>query len=284
MQHSSFLEYKRYRYLKAAALLCLLATGAYGWHRSTRFDTPGGVGYGGSWMGYVLGTVAALLVVWLVLLGVRKRSHRASLTSVQGWLSAHIYLGIAVLVIATLHTGLEFGVNLHTLAYVLLVLVVVSGLYGVLVFTQVPARMTSAMGDDSIQTLLSQIQEIDQQARKTAIRLPDEFNQLVLDAAEKTRMRGTVFDHILKTTSRRCPTTRAITRMQALNRSLKDDQGRLGREVLGLMLSRGAAVRRIRGEYRALARLRLWLMLHVPISCALVCALAGHIVSVFIYW
>ena len=49
-------------------------------------------------------------------------------------------------------------------------------------------------------------------------------------------------------------------------------------------LSRRAAVERIRREYRLLARLRLWLMVHVPLSVALLFALVAHIVSVFIYW
>ncbi len=284
MQHQSFLEYKRYRYLKVAASLSLLAIGAYSWHRNYVFQTPGGVGYGGSWMGYILGGVAGLLILWLLWLGIRKRRYRASTTSLQGWLSAHVYLGIAAVVVATLHSGLELGLNLHTLAYALMVVVVFSGIYGVLVFVRVPSYMTNAMGEDSVQTLVMQIQEIDQQARRVALLLPDEFNTLVLDAAEKTRMRGTVFDHILKTTSRRCPTTRAVHRVQELNRSLKDDQARMGRELFALLLSRRTAVRRIRGEYRALARLRLWLLVHVPLSLALLCALAGHIVSVFIYW
>ena len=69
MQHQSFLEYKRYRYLKVAAWLSLLAIGAYGWHRNYVFTSPGGLGYGGSWMGYTLGSVAGLLILWLLWLG-----------------------------------------------------------------------------------------------------------------------------------------------------------------------------------------------------------------------
>ena len=84
MQHQSFLEYKRYRYLKMAVWLCLLLVLAYGWHRDRYFATPGGLGYGGSPMGYALGTIAALLVVWLMLLGARKRSYGASRTTLQG--------------------------------------------------------------------------------------------------------------------------------------------------------------------------------------------------------
>ena len=186
--------------------------------------------------------------------------------------------------VATLHTGLELGFNLHSLTYGLLLAVVASGLYGVLVFSRVPAHKTNELGDDSIQTLVSQIQEIDRHARKLTLRLPDEFNTLVLDAAKKTQLRGTVFDHLSRATSRGCPSTRAVARMQLLNRHLKDEQGRRGREVFDLMPSRRTAVERIRGEFRSQARLRLWLMLHVPMWLALLCALAGHIVSVFIYW
>lgn len=284
MQHQSFLEYKRYRYLKVATWLSVLAAIAYGWHRNNEFNTPGGIGYGGTWMGYTLGSIAGLLILWLLWLGIRKRRYRASATTLQGWLSAHVYLGIAAVVIATLHSGLELGLNLHTLTYLLMVVVVFSGLYGVMVFLRVPSGMTAAMGEDSVQTLALQIKEIDQQARRVALLLPDEFNTLVLDAAEKTRMRGTVFDHIVKSTSRRCPTARAVARIQVLSRKLKDEQARQAREVLSLMLARRSAVDRIRGEYRALARLRLWLLLHVPLSLALLVALAGHIVSVFIYW
>jgi hypothetical protein len=284
MQHQSFLEYKRYRYLKWATWLTLLALGAYGWHRNTEFSAPGGVGYGGTWMGYTLGSLAGLLILWLLWLGIRKRRYRASSSTLQGWVSAHVYLGLAAVVLATLHSGLELGLNLHTLTYALMLVVVFSGIYGVLVFLRVPSAMTAAMGDDDIPGLVLQIQEVDQQARRVALLLPDEYNTLVLDAAEKTRMRGTVFDHILKSTSRGCPTARAVRRVQELNRSLKDDQARLGRELIALLLSRRSAVGRIRSQYRALARMRLWLLVHVPLSLALLVALVGHIVAVFIYW
>ena len=72
--------------------------------------------------------------------------------------------------------------------------------------------------------------------------------------------------------------------MQELNRKIKDEIARQGREVHGLMLTRRTAVEKIRSELRSLAWMRLWLIFHVPLTFALLMALTSHIVSVFIYW
>lgn len=284
IRHQSFLEFKRYRYLKLACWVFLAALAAYIWHRNLHFSAPGGLGYGGTWMGYTLGGIAATLVLWLLWLGVRKRRYRSSVTSLQGWVSAHIYLGIATLLIALLHSGFEFGANLHSLTLLLLAAVVASGIYGVLMYVQIPAYMTDKIGQDSLQGLFRQIHTTDLQARKAALQLSDEFNNLIVQAAEGTRMSGSFYENHVGRRLRACPTDVAVSRMQLLVAQLKDDQARLGREVFALMVSRQAAVRAVRQELRSLASLKRWLLWHVPLSVALLFALAAHIVSVFIYW
>ena len=123
-QHQSLLEYKNGRYLKLAIGLCVLAIGAYVWHEPpTVYLKP----YGGTWLGYTFGTV---LILWLMLLGVRKRGYRFATGSLQGRTSAHVYIGTSLLVIVTLHTAFEFGWNVHTAAYALMEIVIVSGMIG----------------------------------------------------------------------------------------------------------------------------------------------------------
>ncbi len=284
IRHQSFLEFKRYRYLKLAFALLLVLSTLYIWHRNFHFAMPGGTGYGGTPMGYTLGTVAAVLIVWLLWLGVRKRRYRTSRSSLQGWVSAHVYLGVATLFIGLLHSGFEMGLNLHTLTLVLLAIVVISGIYGVLNYVRVPTAMTEKMGDDSLKSLLGQIQTIDLQARKAALQLSDEVNALVLAAARDTRMTGSMFDGVLMRRLRPCPTQIAVDRMQVLAGKLKDEKARAGREVFTLMVSRLAAVQSVRRELQSLAQLKRWLLWHVPVSIALLFALTAHIVSVFTYW
>ena len=101
MKHQSILEYANFRWFKVAVALSALAGFAYGLHE------PSTKPYGGSALGYTLGTAAALLVLWLLWFGVRKRLYRSTLGTVQGWLSAHVYLGTALLVIGLLWTILS---------------------------------------------------------------------------------------------------------------------------------------------------------------------------------
>src|SRR6478735_2791285 len=111
--HQSFISYRRYRYGVIGLALCVIALATY-WVDSSR-ELPSG----GTWVGYTLGSVAALIICWLAAYGIRRRSFRLLKGSASGWLSAHVYLGVAALLIATLHCGFQFGRNVHTLTYVL---------------------------------------------------------------------------------------------------------------------------------------------------------------------
>ena len=123
IRHRSVLEYRHFRYLKVALVLSLGAGVAYWWH------DPPVKPYGGTWLGYSLGTVGALLIVWLMLFGVRKRRYAGGRNVLRGWLSAHVYLGTALILVALLHCGFQFGWNLHTLALVLMLAVIFSGFF-----------------------------------------------------------------------------------------------------------------------------------------------------------
>ena len=98
--HETFLAHRGFLYLKIALVLSILSIVLY-----LVLDYPAGHN-GGTWLGYGLGTVGALLIVWLMWFGMRKRSYGAGNWSLKGWLSAHVYLGLSLIIVATLHTRL----------------------------------------------------------------------------------------------------------------------------------------------------------------------------------
>ena len=277
MRHRSILEYARFRWFKAAIALSALAAAAYLWHR------PPLKPYGGTWLGYALGTIGALLILWLMWYGVRKRRYASTSGTVQGWLSAHVYLGTALVVVVTLHTGFELGWNIHTLAYVLMIAVVGTGLYGVVLYLRVPRAMTANLGADTLEGILLKLNDIDREMRARALSLPDPLLRLVDASVTGTRLGGG-FLRLLTARDPACPTSAAIAAWAGPARSLRDQGAKLGKEVYGLLLRKQQMLGQARRHLRHKALLDLWLYFHVPLAFMLLAALVAHVASVFIYW
>lgn len=283
-QHQSILEFKRGSYFKLALLLCAACVAAYVWHEpSTSQLKP----YGGTWLGYTLGTIAAVLIVWLMLLGVRKRSYSSTLGSVQGWTSAHVFLGGSLIVIATLHCAFEFGWNIHTLAYALMVLVVGSGMFGVFSYLLYPARITNNLAGETLDSLLFKMSELDRKCRRIALELPDEFNALVMkasaDAVRHADSGKSLRPWWLGGRGRnRLGESRDA--LLAMGSSLSGAQVRVNEQLVSEMTRLVSVTERVRLEFRLRALLKGWLVLHVPMSFALLAALTAHVISVFYLW
>ena len=277
MRHHSILEYARFRWFKASLLLAAACAAVYLWHE------PPLKPYGGTWLGYTLGTVGAALILWLTWYGVRKRRYRSSAGTLQGWLSAHVYLGAALIVVVTLHTGFELGMNVHTLAYVLMLLVIASGFYGVFVYLRIPRAMTENLGDDTLAGIVLKLEDLDRELREEALSLPDALVSVVNRSVDGTRLGGS-FWRLMRGTDPQCPTAAAVRDWPRLARSLTGDVARLDKAVYGLLLQKNQLLERARRDLKHKAVLDFWLYLHVPLAIMLLAALTAHVVSVFLYW
>src|SRR3954466_15781716 len=81
-RHEGFLRHKSFRWLKVALALCVVCLIAYA--LIDQQPRPSG----GTAYGYTLGTIATLLILWLTMLGVRKRAMTRGRWSLKGWTSA----------------------------------------------------------------------------------------------------------------------------------------------------------------------------------------------------
>lgn len=143
---------------------------------------------GGTWLGYVLGTAGALLIIWLSFLGIRKRAYQSMLGSVEGWLSAHVFLGTALLVIVTLHSTGELGWNVHSLAYILMVTVILSGFYGVYLYRVYPGRLVLNLAGNNRDGIRNEIKMLDQHCNQMMKKTSGEVQSVVQSALERTSL------------------------------------------------------------------------------------------------
>jgi hypothetical protein len=282
-QHQSILEYKKGRYLRLALGLCAVAIGVYAWHEPPAvYLKP----YGGTGLGYTLGTVGAVLILWLMLLGVRKRRYRSNVGTLQGWTSAHVYLGTALIIIATLHCAFEFGWNIHTLAYVLMMLVIASGFFGVYSYLRYPENMTGNLAGETLETMLLKVADLERKCRQIALELPDAVNALFMNAskraAEKSALGGS-FRLQLAGIDPRHPMRLARDELLKMDR-FTGDQAKAQKQLVAEMTRIVELTDRVRRELRFRALMQVWLYFHVPLSFALLAALSAHVISVFYFW
>lgn len=273
----SVLVFRNYRYLKIAVIMAVAAIAIYVWHE------PLGQPNGGTWVGYTLGTVGALLIVWLAWYGVRKRRYGIGRLTTQDWLSAHVYLGLSLIVIATLHTGFQVGWNVHTLAYVLMLLVIVSGIYGIWLYVQLPEGMSWNRSGLPLEEIMASIADLDHECQDRAVKLGDEINELVREAATNTGVGGGPMRQ-LTGLDPNCPTAKALKGVNELAKNLTGKDASAGRQLVLLLARKNELLRVAREDVRYRAWLNVWLVFHVPLTVGLLAALGTHIVSVFFYW
>ena len=269
------------------------------------YSTQGGFqpANGGTWQGYVLGTAGALLILWLLMLGIRKRRYSSNVGTVAGWTSAHVYLGTALLIIATLHSAGQLGWNVHSLAYMLMCIVIFSGFYGVYTYINYPHLITANRSGSSRSGLFAELFELDKRGRELGARAPDDINVVVRSAIERTAVGGGIYAQLAgkdqsrfvrpssaETSAAGKPVSNADQQpvigfiADRLPRTNKVAESELLQELLEVFCRRQAILRRVSHDIRLRGRIRVWLLIHIPISVALLFALVIHIVTTFIYW
>lgn len=317
VQRPNVMRYNNGRYLKLGGWLALLAVAGY-----VLFEPAATEPYGGTPTGYVLGILSQLIVFLLFWYGIYKRypvsernrrvaerrkpegwevdeaasSRRTQRRrsepqqdwrygqTLQGWLSLHINLGTALIVLATLHTGFEFGWNVHTLGYGLMLAVIASGFYGLYIYHTYPRLITDNLEEDTLESLLFKIDDLDERARVRALDLPDDVNRLVHDSRQGTMIGGGLW-HLIRGRQSDCPTQIAVRQIRRLGQKyIADEQPKYMRELYLLLLRKEKLVERARKAVMLQARLSAWLYLHVPLAIALLATLAVHVLSVLFYW
>src|SRR5256714_773638 len=127
---------------------------------------------GGTPLGLIFGTIALSIFIFAALLGVRKKIVLWRIGTVQRWLRAHIWLTLLTIPLVFLHSGFRLGGPMTTFIIILYLVVMVSGIYGLVLQNYVPTIMMERLPAESV---YEQIPHIRAQLVAAATKMRDSF-------------------------------------------------------------------------------------------------------------
>lgn len=234
--------------------------------------TPGGP-RGGTAIGLGFGIAGYVVMLFEGLLGARKKVPVWRLGRAQTWMRGHLWLGLITLPLIVFHAGFAYRGALTALLMILLVIVVVSGILGAALQHYLPRMITVRV---PMETIYEEIPHVRAQLREEAEQL---VTMLAVEAEhdDKVRFRETYTQAILPFLE--SPETSACPLFESLRRSTPaafhpalDDLENICEEE-----------RQLNRQRRLYNWLHAWLLVHVPLSIALLVLGGIHAVMALRY-
>jgi hypothetical protein len=138
---------------------------------------------GGTAIGLAFGSAGFAFMIFAALLGARKRVPVYRFGRAQTWMRGHLWLGLVSLPLILFHSGFRYGHGLTAWLMTLLIVVVVSGLFGAAMQHYMPRVMTREV---TMETIYEEIGHVRTQLLEEA----EELMQQVIGAEKKAAAEG----------------------------------------------------------------------------------------------
>ena len=113
-------------------------------------DSSSGTSMGGTALGLAFGGVGLAFMIFAALLGARKKVPVWRVGRAQTWMRGHLWLGLLSLPLIVLHSGFRYGHGLTAVLMTLLIIVVASGIFGAALQHYMPRVMTREVPMETI--------------------------------------------------------------------------------------------------------------------------------------
>jgi len=140
-------------WILASVVLLAVATAVYVPYARAALNGPSG----GSWVGLTFGFVGFAFMLFAGLLGARRKVPTWRVGRATTWMRAHIWLGLLSLPLILFHGGFGFGGPLTFVLMLLFIAVFVSGIVGLLLQQALPRLMLTRV---PLETVYEQIDEV----------------------------------------------------------------------------------------------------------------------------
>jgi hypothetical protein len=272
MISENFLNYKSWRWFWISLVTFLFFLSWY-----LMDDTPG-VPNGGTLFGISSGIAAAGIMVFLMWYAKRKRSYFSRVGTLKGWLSAHVWLGLLLIVLVPLHSGFQFGFSVHGLTYFFLIAVVLTGIWGIYAFIKYPSLIDSHRGGGSAKLLKEELTLVERQIENELGQSTDS----VLRVLKKydVAVPQSYWALLLASAPAELQSSEGAKDFSKMNEQEQQSAERL----LSLVNKKRSLITKMRKEARLFFALQCWLYIHLPLASILMVLLVLHIGIVLLMW
>jgi hypothetical protein len=153
-------------WLIASLLILSVSALLYGVYRIPSSHGPSsGELMGGSALGLTFGSFGLAFMIFAALLGARKKFPVWRVGRAQTWMRGHLWLGLLSLPLIVFHSGFRYGHGLTAVLMTLLLIVVASGVFGAALQHNMPRIMTREV---TMETIYEEIDHVRAQLREEA--------------------------------------------------------------------------------------------------------------------
>jgi hypothetical protein len=299
------------RWVGISLLALVVATAVYVPYHVRSLNGPSG----GSPIGLLYGFIGYGLMLFVGALGVRTRRPTWRLGRAETWLKGHVWLALLAYPLIFFHAGLALGGPLTVVLMVLFTIVTLSGILGVVLQQILPRVMTDRA---PLETIFEQVDHILDQIRGEAdhlVKAVADPEQAAVEAAAATvgrrpppsarraqvraqigasaapveeaqalkdfyenEVRPYLYDQVGRTASLNSPSKAAVVFAQLRTR-VPDSLHHVVEDLEAICEER----RQLRVQARLHHWLHAWLLVHVPLSVALLLLSAAHAVLALRY-
>ena len=237
--------------------------------------------HGGSTIGIAYGIAGSALIVILAAFGMRKRAYRSTFGTLENWMQSHIYLGLLAGVVLLLHTGFRFNDGIAVATFVLVAIVVFSGIAGAILYVTVPRLLTEVESNLTVAEISDQLNQLAKSMARIASGKSAPFQRIYNELIRESQPGWLAGWRLLFTRRRRKPQMTGDW-SNLIGLVGKDEQEEL-RQMLVVSRQRKELLLRLIYQQRYKNVLEAWLYVHVPFTIAAMVLAVVHVAAVFYY-
>lgn len=290
-------------WLIATVIITIISSVGYIFYANT---IPGGPD-GGSFMGLIYGLLGTTMILFAGFLGARKKIILLRIGSLSWWMRGHLWLGVLSLPMILFHAAFSFGGLLTSILLWLLFIIIFSGLIGAILQHALPGVMTDQVNNehtyeqsdnmrwsfrlDAYELVASVCGPLKEAAQErtaletylgSAPKEPKKIDPVEGDAAIKSMYIHTILPYLHNPKNGSSPLTSA-TGATMLFDNLKPRVDPSKHDVIDDLANVCSELHQQTRQIRLHRILHGWLLLHIPLSMALMVLLVVHAVMALYY-